>query len=257
MDKLAKSRMAPYVSAVALQKFLQRIKNRNMPQEIDEGLLQDFGIPKGDIYALISALKFLGVIDERARLTEDFALLQTTEEEFRQNLSLLTRRVYSIAFTRLDLRQDSREQIRNFFARNYSNSQADKATSLFLFLCKESGIPLGEQLTAKGVRAREKPQQIRPKPRWSPSQQISSEIRQPEFNKEKEVPVPVPSPEIRREAISLQEQYVHKLIESELSITIAPGVDAETLREAREILQTRHKLVKEMLREIERKCSLG
>jgi hypothetical protein len=244
-----KNRMAPYVSSVALQKLFQRVKNRNMPQFIDEGLLQDFGIPRGNVYALLSALKFLNLVDDSGRLTENFPLVQKTGEEFQRNLAELVRKAYAPAFARLDLLQDTREQIRNFFARNYSSSQADKATSLFLFLCQEAGIPLGEHLlTRGGGRPKAEPP---PRRREVPVIPVGDRGKTPPDKQFREAPPPVTAREATRSA-DLREQYARKLIESEMSITVAPGVEAEALREAKELLQMRHRLIKEVLREIDR-----
>jgi hypothetical protein len=50
----------------------------------------------------------------------------------------------------------------------------------------------------------------------------------------------------------LRELYLQRLIESDLSITIAPGMDADAIKEAREMVQERHRTIKEMLEQLEK-----
>lgn len=152
MAKKKQSRKAPYVSAAALSSFLDHIRYVSTPKKVDAGLLQDYGISKGNTFSLLSALKFLGLTDNAGIPTPAFASVQTMGEEFRSNLQEIVQKAYADLFSRLDVSRDSRDHIWNYFSRNYSTSQADKATILFLDLCKEAGIPVAEEKRARETR---------------------------------------------------------------------------------------------------------
>lgn len=134
-------RMAPYVSAAALSEFFDHIRYVSTPKKVDAGLLLDYGTSKGNVFALRSALKFLGLIDDQGKPTPAFSSLQVMGEEFNKNLREIVTKAYADLFHKLDVSRDSREHIRNYFSRNYSPSQSLKATILFLDLCGEAGIP--------------------------------------------------------------------------------------------------------------------
>jgi hypothetical protein len=128
-----------------------------MPKKVDANLLQDYGVSKGNVFALLSALRFFRVIDNEGSPSPTFSLLQTTGDEFQHNLEHIVREAYPDLFSRFDLARDSEEQIRNYFARNYSASQAGKATALFYALCSEAGIPTAEGKRLKIPRAESVP----------------------------------------------------------------------------------------------------
>lgn len=116
-----------------------------MPKKVDADLLQDYGISRGNVFALLSTLKFLNLIDDKGEPTADFDSLQTMGEEYQGNMEQIVRKAYADLFSKFDLTKDSRENIRNYFARNYSASQAGKATTLFYGLCSKAGIATIEE----------------------------------------------------------------------------------------------------------------
>jgi hypothetical protein len=150
VDKNQKGkRSAPYVPAKALDAFFERIRYVSTPEKVDAGLLLDYGISKGNVFALISALKFLGLIDEDNMPTEVFKALQMTGGEFTKNLQGVVENSYADLFSKLDITRDSREHVRNYFARNFSTAKASDAATLFLTLCRKADIPLSEDLQSK------------------------------------------------------------------------------------------------------------
>jgi hypothetical protein len=152
VNKGRDKRNAPYVSASALSEFFDHIRYVSTPKKVDSGLLLDYGISKGNVFAMMSALKFLGLIDREGKPTPAFSSLQVMGEEFLSNLREVVNTAYADLLSRLDVSKDSREHIRNYFARNYSLSQSNKATILFLDLCKEAGISVAAtEATRKDV----------------------------------------------------------------------------------------------------------
>jgi len=157
-----RKRVAPYAPASAVSGFFDHIRYVRTPGKVDSSLLQDYGISESQAFPLLSTLKFLGVIESDGTPTPAFRALQTGGDEFQAALGEIVRRAYSDLFGRLDVPRDSKDKIKNFFARNYSPATADRATVLFLDLCGEAGIATaaGDQprqassvpAKAKGVR---------------------------------------------------------------------------------------------------------
>ena len=136
----ARQRSAPYVPASAMSAFFDHIRYVKTPDAVDSGILEDYGISHSNAFALLSALKFLNLVDSSGKPTEAFRELQTGGEEFSLALRQVLETAYKELFSRLDVSRDSKDKIINFFARNYSPATANKATILFLDLCGEAGI---------------------------------------------------------------------------------------------------------------------
>lgn len=158
-----------------------------MPKKVDADLLQDYGISRGNVFALLSTLKFLDLIDDKGEPTAGFDSLQTMGEEYQGNLEQIVRKAYADLFSKFDLTKDSRENIRNYFARNYSASQAGKATTLFYGLCSKAGIATIEEKALRIPKGRAVPE----KPK--------AEIGTPEEEEQKEAEAREKESEIRGE----------------------------------------------------------
>lgn len=221
VNKGKEKRNAPYVSATALSQFFDHIRYVTTPKKVDAGLLLDYGISKGNVFALVSALKFLGLIDNGGKPTPAFGSLQVMGEEFVSNLREVVNTAYDDLFARLDVSRDSREHIRNYFARNYSPSQSDKATILFLDLCKEANIPIaaGTEATKKDISARvTTPRPIRKQ---------GEQDKQATLPIEQKAETPVSDDELRR-------MYIRKLVD-QVSQPDTAGKDAEAIKAEAEL----------------------
>jgi hypothetical protein len=227
-------RSAPYVPAKALNAFFERIRYVSTPEKVDAGLLLDYGIPKGNVFALISALKFLGIIDEDNVPTQVFKALQVTGEEFVSNLQNVVRDSYADLFSKLDVGRDSREHIRNYFARNYSIAKASDATTLFIALCGQAGIPLSEELKLRRIEVR--PRRIVPR-----------RPRQDTTRVEKAGEKPQSKPQVIITDDDLRKMYLKTLIDQ-----IAPpdtaGKDAEAIRAEAELRKTELDRIERLLK---------
>lgn len=184
--KKEKKRVAPYVPVSVLSGFLDRIRRISTPPKITSRHLQESGMSDSDSFALLSALRFLNLIDEEGTPTPEFRSLQTSGDEFKRNLEQVVRNAYSDLFAWLDPAVDDREHIKNFFARSYSPATAEKATAVFLDLCGEAGIPLKVETTKK--------QEVSAKPRKRPAAPIREGETPPEFRETMEPPARNESP---------------------------------------------------------------
>jgi len=221
VNKKGDKRKAPYVSAATVSQFFDHIRYVSTPKKVDAGLLLDYGVSKGNVFALRSALKFLGLIDNQGKPTPAFNSLQVMGEEFVSNLREVVNTAYADLFARLDVSRDSREHIRNYFARNYSPSQSEKATTLFLDLCKEASITVGASREAarKDVSAKVITSRATRIQRERPAE-VSPAIEQ-------EAEMPVSDDELRR-------IYLRKLID-QVSTPDTAGKDAEAIKAEAEL----------------------
>jgi hypothetical protein len=218
-----KGRSAPYVSAASLSSFFDHVRWVTTPKKVDQGLLLDYGLPKGSVGALLSALKFFGLVGDDGSPTPAFKMVQTGGDEFRTNLEQIMRRSYADLFSRLDPSRDSREKIRNYFARNYSPAISNKATILFLDLAKEAGIPVAEEAIPSHSRKESK----------RPERAI--------LQHEQKAPLATLTDE------DLQRMYVKRLIES-LSPPDTTGKDAEAIEADAKLYNTQLERIERLLK---------
>jgi hypothetical protein len=233
-----RGRSAPYVSAASLSSFFDHVRWVSTPKKVDQGLLLDYGLPKGSVGALLSALKFFGLVEGDGTPTPAFKMIQTGGDEFRKNLEQIVKRSYGDLFSRLDPSRDSREKIRNYFARNFSPAISNKATILFLDLAKEAGIPVAEEPPIEGRVQRVS--RVPRKPKRQPSEQ-SLPQEAPKF--EHKPPIATLSDE------DLQRMYIKRLIEG-LAPPDTGGKDAEAI-------EADAKLYNAQLERIERLLKIG
>jgi len=204
--------------------FLDHIKYVSAPKVVDAGLLQDYGISKGTVFHLLSGLKFLGLVDENSKPTPAFSSLQTMGDEFQRNLREIIENAYSDLFARLDVSRDGREHIRNYFARNYSVSQSERSTSLFLDLCREAGIAIAKE--SRGGKAETTERARVAKPAIKQTRQPSQPLALPP-DVEREPSMAMSDDELRR-------LYLKKLVD-QVSPPDTGGKDAEAIKAEAEL----------------------
>jgi len=126
-------RRAPYAPISALERFFERIRDRTMPEHVDHRFLQRLNVASNNEYALLSALKFLGVVDDRGRPTHAYRQLQRTDQ-FRGTLRHLVQTAYAPVF---DAGADKWpwDDLVNFFRVSSSPSQAKNAARFFRAAC--------------------------------------------------------------------------------------------------------------------------
>jgi hypothetical protein len=136
-----RERRAPYAPIGALRDFLERIRHENPPARIDVAYLQRNEIAPKNEYALISALKYLGILDARGHPTPIFRRLQGSEETARETLKNLVLAAYAPLFEDGGAEM-SDEQLYDWFTQHSSVSQARNAARFFKEVCQQAGISL-------------------------------------------------------------------------------------------------------------------
>lgn len=132
------ARRAPYAPISSLERFFARIRDRQAPEVVDHTFLEKLNVASNNEYALLSALKFLGVVDEHGKPTHAYRLLQTTDR-FEPTLRHLVETAYKPVF---DAGADgwTQEDLVNFFRITSSASQAKNAARFFYAVCELAKI---------------------------------------------------------------------------------------------------------------------
>lgn len=144
----------PYPPPSNVTAVLQRLRTRNLPEQIDSEYLRDAGIPDGTISRTLFAMRFLGLIGGAGELTEPLKAIHTsTDEEYREILSGLIREAYKEVFNVVDPAQDSQDKILNVFRRYTPASQRGRMVIFFLGMCREAGVPTLDVPKARGMTA--------------------------------------------------------------------------------------------------------
>lgn len=161
---LPAARRAPYAPVGALNGFLSSIRNGRPPARVDVAYVKSHSLARANEWALLSALKFLGIIDPRGYPTSIFRQLQGAQDGVRQALSHLVNGAYQPAFEAGAARM-TQAQLRAWFAENSSPSQAANAARFFREVCHLAGIDLSGEVALSPrtersrVTARSKPAQ--------------------------------------------------------------------------------------------------
>jgi hypothetical protein len=131
-------RRAPYAPISALERFFERIRDRSVPDHVDHKFLQKLNVASNNEYSLLSALKFLGILDDHGRPTHSYRLLQSTDG-FQDALRHLVETAYRAAFE-AGVDEWSIEDQVNYFRRTSSASQAKNAARFFRAVSRLAGV---------------------------------------------------------------------------------------------------------------------
>ncbi len=149
MDKVdTRHRKAPYAPISALHEFFARIKNIGVPSVVDRKFIQKLNIASNNEWALLSSLKFLGIIDERGEPTSAYRSLQSTDR-FGETLRHLVETAYADLLDTAGTSM-STEELENYFRVTSSPSQAKNAARFFREVSHLAG--LGETTLAVAER---------------------------------------------------------------------------------------------------------
>lgn len=131
-------RKAPYAPISALREFFERIRNVSPPARVDRRFFQKLSVAASNEWALLSALKFLGVVDDNGVPTAAYRALQTSDR-FEHTLRELVLKAYRPLFD-AGGDQMSVEELRNYFRVTSSPSQAKNAARFFREVCQLAGL---------------------------------------------------------------------------------------------------------------------
>jgi hypothetical protein len=121
-------RRPPYCSVASVEEFIKAIRALGVPDVVDRHYLQRLRVARSNEWALLSALKFLGILDDRGRPTPEYREIQTSG--WREALGDMVRRSYADLFEVGGARR-SQQQLADYFALTSSASQARNAARFF------------------------------------------------------------------------------------------------------------------------------
>jgi hypothetical protein len=155
-------RKAPYISVGWMERFFDVIQRIN-PQIVDNDFLAS--IAKGNEGKVLSALRFLNIIDSKGKPTPHFPNLRLVGERRKQSLKEMVNEAYGDLIKEVDTSVATRDDLVNYFVRtcSYNQNQADRATNLFTYLAREAGLTLSEEAisSAPAPTPRDRPDEKR------------------------------------------------------------------------------------------------
>ena len=129
----------PYIPSNVWTEFFKKMQTVNKPSQLTADELKEYGIAKKQEAALISALKFLGLLDPRGNTTDAFKSIQVSGERFKENLARLLKAVYADLLNKHPLEHATYEGIKNYFSEKHSTASAIKMAKSFGTLCQQAG----------------------------------------------------------------------------------------------------------------------
>lgn len=130
-------RHAPYTSASSFRDFLERLRGLPIPDRVDKKYLAKLAVARNNEWALLSALKYLGIVDDRGVPTAAWADLRG--ERWRDVLRRLVERAYRPLLESGGASM-SGEELRTYFSVTSSTAQAHNAARFFRELRDLAGI---------------------------------------------------------------------------------------------------------------------
>jgi len=147
----------PYASIGSVLTVIEQLRERGgLPEQVSISWLSKIGITDATAERVHQALRFLGLLDEEGRRTEEATRLKTSSsEEYPKVLAELVRRAYQPVFAVIgqDLSNLDPARLKDAFRGCEPFSQSDRMISLFQGLLQEAGLVEGGPVPRQ-VRAR-------------------------------------------------------------------------------------------------------
>ncbi|MDE1860305.1 MAG: DUF5343 domain-containing protein, partial [Candidatus Micrarchaeota archaeon] len=121
---------------------------------IDKSTLRIYGIGKGYEDKVLSALRWLDLIDDKGEVTEKLKGLRVVGEEFRVRLQKVATDAYADLIAVTPPESSTREKLVNYFINKHSYPHARAVISAVFVvnLWKLAGLPLSQDLTQERER---------------------------------------------------------------------------------------------------------
>jgi hypothetical protein len=151
--------LAPYASYSSWTLLLSGLRIAIPPGRIDSGYLASLGLTGQRRDTIVSALRFLRLVDLEDRPTAALvALVESRGDEYRRQLHNLVLEAYSALFREVDVgRAATKNQLDDYFRkRGAKGSVVRKSSSFFMSLAREADIRLSPHITGvprRGERA--------------------------------------------------------------------------------------------------------
>ena len=154
----AKEHSPPYVAVSRLQEALKLLARRSISQVTpQEFTVRNFS--KSDAFQTVTALKFLGLINNDGTRTDNITKLQLVGEERTKGLQEIVKSAYSKLFATVpDANKLSRQELYNEFLAVYHISPrlATTVVPAFVWLCSEAGFEISTGVEIKNRKTTKK-----------------------------------------------------------------------------------------------------
>lgn len=131
-----------------MMKFIQVIREVQVTT-VNQSFIKSNKITRAKYeYALLKALRFLGIVEKDGKSTERIAWLRLTGQQYTNSMEKIAKGSYSELINTVALRLADTETLDNYFVTRfkYTKKQAEGATAFFVWLAKEAGIELPSKL---------------------------------------------------------------------------------------------------------------
>jgi len=144
---------APYIPPAWLAKFFD-LNHRQKIDKVGKEFVQLNIVGSGNESKMISALRFLGLIDENGDATPKLASLRVLGDDFRKNLTVIVTEAYHDLVSTIVLDAARPENLINFFVQryDYSPALAKSALGLFVWLASQTDLGLSQELQSFMVK---------------------------------------------------------------------------------------------------------
>jgi hypothetical protein len=148
----------PYGPTRGMLQALQMLR-RMTPSRIDSDFLRINKIAPGNEYKVVGALRFMKLIDDDGRPTDNSRLLKTKGPTYTLALQDIVRSAYSGVFRGLRPNEITRDGIYNYFVTEggLGSEMATKATRFLLKLCRLAEIEISSDQHDTSARSKRKP----------------------------------------------------------------------------------------------------
>ena len=156
-DTEGRGLIPPYGPSRGMLQALHLLR-RTTPTRIDSDYLRVNKIAPGNEYKVVGALRYLDLIDDDGKPTENSRLLKTKGATYTLALQDIVRKAYSGIFRGLKPNEITRENIYNHFVAQggLGAEMATKATRFLVKLCKLAEIELAPDAARATSRGRRK-----------------------------------------------------------------------------------------------------
>ncbi|MGB8645186.1 MAG: DUF5343 domain-containing protein [Anaerolineae bacterium] len=137
MTENSKSRKYPFAAPESMAETMEFARHPTWQRTINLALLKKMGIAQNNEAKVTSALRFLGIIDEKGEPTPEFDSLKT---DYQGTMKRLVKKAYSELFDTFTADMITRDRLLSFFGKPEQGAQ--RRSWLFIWLCSEAGIEL-------------------------------------------------------------------------------------------------------------------
>lgn len=142
---MSDKKYAPYPPAANLLTAIRTFRERGFTGRVTVEVLESIGVPEGNAYRVLAALKWLGLLNADGSTSEQMDAVRTAPtEQYPVLLEGLVRNAYGEIFQYCNPAVDDATRISDAFRTFSPPIQRPKMVTAFLALCKEAGIIGGE-----------------------------------------------------------------------------------------------------------------